>query len=69
MNVQTCLVGSEILKLDEQVREDDGHFVHEFFHELVHLGLRNAWLAQAKVERVLKEFFVVRSDVDTDRNS
>lgn len=62
----THLVRGEILELDDEVREYDRHLVHELLHELVHLRLRHAWLAQAEIKRVFQESLVVSSDVDTD---
>ncbi len=60
------LIGGEILKLNDEVREDDGHLVHELFHQLMHLGLRNTRLAEAEVKRVFEEFFVIGADIDAN---
>lgn len=42
--------------------------MHEFFHEFGHLSLRNTWLPQTKIERVIEELLVVRSHIDADGN-
>ena len=60
------LTRCKVLELNEQLGEDDGHFVHELLHEFVHLGFRDTRLPQAEVEGVFQEFLVIRTNIDAD---
>ena len=64
--VRERLVRREVFELHEQLREVRAQLVHELVHECVRVGLWDALLPEAEVERVVEELLGVRAEVDAD---
>jgi hypothetical protein len=56
------------LELNKKLRESGSHFTHQFVHEFGHLLLRNTFLPQPKIQRVIEVFLSIRPNIQADRN-